>query len=215
MVCVCVGASLSIYTNITLIHNHSQSRVRGSFSGVTIRDPEPLRLNVGLQDLAEAHAKGKWWLVGHGWKGDQKKKEPKASSSASAVVLDGKREEKLLALARKHKMNTDVRRALFCVIMGSADYLDAYIKIHKLGLTRKQVKTAICVCVCNSSVNEGGLCGRFSVCVCATAAYSTGPGVIRNYFHRMASADSVLVCAKIYIHTYTVLLFALSVVIFS
>jgi hypothetical protein len=41
-------------------------------------------------------------------------------------------------------------------------------------------------------------------CVCATAAYSTGPGVIRNYFHRMASADSVLVCAKIYtyVHMY-------------
>ena len=36
-------------------------------------------------------------------------------------------------------MNTDVRRAIFMILMSSEDYLDAYAKIMKLGLKHKQV----------------------------------------------------------------------------
>jgi hypothetical protein len=37
-------------------------------------------------------------------------------------------------------MNTDVRRAIFMILMSSEDYLDAYAKIMKLGLKHKQVR---------------------------------------------------------------------------
>lgn len=36
---------------------------------------------------------------------------------------------KVLELARKQRMNTDVRRNIFCVIMTSEDYLDAFEKL--------------------------------------------------------------------------------------
>lgn len=39
---------------------------------------------------------------------------------------------KVLKLARKQRMNTEVRRNIFCVIMTSEDYLDAFEKLLRL-----------------------------------------------------------------------------------
>jgi len=36
---------------------------------------------------------------------------------------------KVLEMARKQRMNTDVRRNIFCVVMTSEDYLDAFEKL--------------------------------------------------------------------------------------
>lgn len=36
---------------------------------------------------------------------------------------------KVLELARKQRMNTDIRKNIFCIIMTSEDYLDAFEKI--------------------------------------------------------------------------------------
>lgn len=36
---------------------------------------------------------------------------------------------KILELARKQRMNTDIRRNIFCVLMSSEDYLDAFEKL--------------------------------------------------------------------------------------
>lgn len=42
---------------------------------------------------------------------------------------------KVLELARKQRMNTDVRRNIFCVLMTSEDYLDAFEKLLRFGST--------------------------------------------------------------------------------
>lgn len=42
--------------------------------------------------------------------------------------------EELLQLAAKQRMNTDVRRAVFCVIMGSEDFVDASERLLRLPL---------------------------------------------------------------------------------
>ena len=42
-------------------------------------------------------------------------------------------------------MNTDVRRAVFCVVMGAADYLDAFEKIVKLSLRPPADKDVVAV----------------------------------------------------------------------
>lgn len=41
---------------------------------------------------------------------------------------------KVLKLARKQRMNTEVRRNIFCVIMTSEDYLDAFEKLIRFVL---------------------------------------------------------------------------------
>ena len=41
---------------------------------------------------------------------------------------------KILKLADKYKMNTDVKRAVFCILHTSEDFMDAYEKMTKLAL---------------------------------------------------------------------------------
>lgn len=36
---------------------------------------------------------------------------------------------KILELAHKQRMNTDIRKNIFCVLMSSEDYLDAFEKL--------------------------------------------------------------------------------------
>ena len=38
---------------------------------------------------------------------------------------------KMLEFARKQRMNTDVRRNIFCTVMSSEDFLDAFEKLLK------------------------------------------------------------------------------------
>lgn len=42
---------------------------------------------------------------------------------------------KVLELAREQRMNTDVRRNIFCIIMTSEDYLDAFEKLLRFVVT--------------------------------------------------------------------------------
>lgn len=55
--------------------------------------------------------------------------------------------EKLLELARKHHMNTELRRNIFCVIMSADDYIDGFGKLLGLGLKDKQEREAVHICV--------------------------------------------------------------------
>lgn len=51
----------------------------------------------------------------------------------------------MLDLARKQRMNTDIRRNIFCVLMTAEDYLDAFEKLHHLGLKNQQDREVIYV----------------------------------------------------------------------
>lgn len=76
-------------------------------------------LNISLEDLLSADARGKWWVVGSAWTGhinpsvgasDGKKRNSKEAQKFS---------NKLLELAKKQRMNTDDRRNVFCILMSS------------------------------------------------------------------------------------------------
>jgi nucleolar MIF4G domain-containing protein 1 len=45
-------------------------------------------------------------------------------------------EEKLLALASSQRMNTDARRSIFCIVMGSSDCNDAFVKLARAELLK-------------------------------------------------------------------------------
>jgi len=98
-----------------------------------------------LADLRSAESKGKWWLVGAGWRGDplsdiQRGKEINSSTGGAVAgenasgpskngttskplqkaKADAENEsEQLLQLARAQGMNTDIRRSVFVVLMSS------------------------------------------------------------------------------------------------
>lgn len=94
--------------------------------------------SVTWEKLLEPEKKGQWWLPGLPSEGDN----TAAGRAEVAGLLDGgaAEAEKMLQLAASQRMNTDARRALFCIVMSAEDYEDAFEKILRLKLPGKQVR---------------------------------------------------------------------------
>ncbi|KAF5893791.1 nucleolar MIF4G domain-containing protein 1, partial [Clarias magur] len=99
-----------------------------------------VKLRVSLENLLEAQSVGRWWIVGSSWSGAPMISEDKP---AAQPVKGEQFSAKVLELARKQRMNTDVRRNIFCVIMTSEDYLDAFEKLLRLGLKGQQERDIV------------------------------------------------------------------------
>ncbi|XP_019598073.2 nucleolar MIF4G domain-containing protein 1 isoform X2 [Rhinolophus sinicus] len=103
------------------------------------------QLRVSWDGILNAKHTGRWWIVGSAWSGapmidgtQQKVPQKQLAGTVSAKVLE---------LARKQRMNTDVRRNIFCTIMTSEDFLDAFEKLLKLGLKDQQAREIVHVLV--------------------------------------------------------------------
>jgi nucleolar MIF4G domain-containing protein 1 len=125
---------------VTSEHTIRMKKILGTLNTRNIKGSEPLR--IGLKDIQDSDKKGKWWLVGASWSGPT---EEEIHDSAAAVSGTAKRPRvedsgtsDLAQLAREQRMNTEVRRAIFIAIMSASDYQDAYMRISKLRLKKKQ-----------------------------------------------------------------------------
>lgn len=115
-----------------------RSLVHNSVSG------SDTRLRVSLKNILEADKVGRWWIVGSSWSGAPMIGQSSDKASTKAV---GKVSAKIMDLARKQRMNTDIRRNIFCVVMTSEDYLDAFEKLLKLGLKDQQEREIVHVLI--------------------------------------------------------------------
>ncbi|XP_043276186.1 nucleolar MIF4G domain-containing protein 1 [Venturia canescens] len=100
------------------------------------------QFNISLEDLLQVDERGKWWIVGSAWTGNNDLTKPLKSTDNSGKPLFS---QKILDLARKQRMNTDTRRNIFCILMTAEDYLDAFEKLHHLGLKDQQAREIIYV----------------------------------------------------------------------
>ncbi|XP_013365124.1 PREDICTED: nucleolar MIF4G domain-containing protein 1 [Chinchilla lanigera] len=103
------------------------------------------QLRVSWDGIRNAEQAGRWWIVGSAWSG-----APMIDNSHLAVPqkpLTGTVSAKMLELARKQRMNTDIRRNIFCTVMTSEDFLDAFEKLLKLGLKDQQEREIVHVLV--------------------------------------------------------------------
>ncbi len=120
------------------IKTAAPSSLKGKKSGSCLR--------VSLQDILDAEKKGRWWMVGASWTGKQHNRQDdsiEAESDGDSQDGDGdqpEEEDKLIALASSQRMNTDSRRAIFCIIMGSTDYDDAFEKLVRAGMLKPKVE---------------------------------------------------------------------------
>lgn len=107
----------------------------GTFTSNKFADP----IQVSLQDIREVNTKGKWWLVGSAWKGNDSNNEQNSLVNSDVMndILDNA-EPNWLELARAQRMNTDIRRAIFISIMSANDFMDAVTKLDKLALKKVQ-----------------------------------------------------------------------------
>ncbi|OXB64003.1 hypothetical protein ASZ78_002887 [Callipepla squamata] len=99
------------------------------------------QLRVSLESLLNADRVGRWWIVGSSWSG-----APMISNTDSKTQQKlhiGKVSSKIMELARKQRMNTDIRRSIFCVLMTSEDFMDAFEKLLKLGLKDQQEREIV------------------------------------------------------------------------
>ena len=81
--------------------------------------------------------KGQWWLPDAA--GTAEWFAARAAQGAIAEQAGKSREGgELLQLAKSMRMNTETRRAIFCVVMGADDYADALERLLRLPLADKQ-----------------------------------------------------------------------------
>lgn len=86
--------------------------------------------------LLDPDKKGQWWLSA-----DALQSSEKVEEVASKIDSEINEAQKMLQLAAAQRMNTDARRAIFCVIMSGEDFKDAFTKLLGLDLQGKQVST--------------------------------------------------------------------------
>ncbi|XP_054373211.1 nucleolar MIF4G domain-containing protein 1 isoform X2 [Molothrus ater] len=99
------------------------------------------QLRVSLESLLSADQVGRWWIVGSSWSGAPMISDTK--SQAQQKLHIGKVSSKIMELARKLRMNTDIRRSIFCVLMTSEDFMDAFEKLLRLGLKDQQEREIV------------------------------------------------------------------------
>lgn len=86
--------------------------------------------------LLDPEKKGQWWSSVENPRYD-------AEEVANAIDKEVLEAQKMLQLAAAQRMNTDARKAIFCIIMSSEDYIDAFEKLLRLDLPGKQVRLFI------------------------------------------------------------------------
>jgi nucleolar MIF4G domain-containing protein 1 len=101
-------------------------------------------LRITLKDILEAETRGRWWRVGASWSGnqfhdqDRKDDEPDTGATKVRPAVSTEEDDRLLKLASKYRMNSDIRRSVFCIIMGAADCEDAFEKIVRAGVLKNK-----------------------------------------------------------------------------
>lgn len=84
--------------------------------------------------LIDPDKKGQWWLSG-----DLANSSENVEFVTTTWSTEALETQKLVQLAAAQRMNTDLRRAIFCIIMSGEDYLDAFEKLLRLDVSGKQV----------------------------------------------------------------------------
>lgn len=104
-------------------------------------------LRMTLQDILNVESKGRWWKVGACWVGNQYKHKDEDSDGeepsmqlAKESTRESTEEAEILKLASSQRMNTDTRRSIFCIIMGSEDCDDAFEKLVRAGMLKNRTE---------------------------------------------------------------------------
>lgn len=87
--------------------------------------------------LLDPDKRGQWWLSGDF---NVNSNQNNIKEVANTIDMEVVETQKMLQLAATQRMNTDARRAIFCVIMSGEDYIDAFEKLLRLDLPGKQVR---------------------------------------------------------------------------
>lgn len=125
---------------VTSEHTIRMKKILGILNSRAVKASEPLR--IGLKDIQDSDKRGKWWLVGASWSGTGA--EDGRTTAATVPTKDNRMQVEesgtsdLAQLAREQGMNTGIRIAIFTAVMSASDHQDAYLRLMKLPLKKKQ-----------------------------------------------------------------------------
>ena len=184
----------------TVVTTESTTRMKkllGTLNTRRLRATEPLRAS--LDDIVNVATKGKWWLVGASWAGTSASTPAAPTPSAPAdddssdSEDDSAHSPDLLLLARQHRMNTSIRRAIFITLLSSTDFTDAHTRLQKLHLKRTQsreIPRVLIHCATNESAYNPyyTLIAR-KLCSNSHALKMTFTFVLWEYFRRFGEED--------------------------
>ncbi|KAJ8421630.1 hypothetical protein Cgig2_021930 [Carnegiea gigantea] len=114
------------------VRSYAQAGPLGSTSVAgELRVEDIIIRGIKWSKLLDPNKKGQWWF------GDVSPAAEDVDKVAGKIDKEVHEAQKMLQLASKLRMNTDTRKAIFCVIMSSEDYLDAFEKLLGLNLQGK------------------------------------------------------------------------------
>jgi nucleolar MIF4G domain-containing protein 1 len=129
----------------------------------TAKTASEATLRISLGDILSAETKGRWWKVGAKWIGNQYRfngdsqsnpDEPDDETTTLPTSGQSEQDEALLKLATKLRMNTDRKRAIFCIIMGSEDCEDAFEKLCRGSMLQNKSERDACRVLLECCLNE-------------------------------------------------------------
>ncbi|XP_022099083.1 nucleolar MIF4G domain-containing protein 1-like isoform X2 [Acanthaster planci] len=103
-------------------------------------------LRISLEHLLSVEERGRWWIIGSSWSSNKPKPVQQHSSSEKQVVIDTP-SNTVVELFRQQRMNTELRKAIFSIVMTAEDYLDGYEKILHLSLKSGQEREVVHVII--------------------------------------------------------------------
>lgn len=116
------------------------------FRGLTRKVDKERELPMSVDDIVHIPERGRWWLVGSAWLPSESNLQDRTVVDKSAKQVT-KFDASLLELAKKAKMNTTVRRDIFCTLMSSTDEMDAFEKLLRLSLKGQLEREIVHICV--------------------------------------------------------------------
>lgn len=128
------GSCLELLFKFLLFTKHYSSVLKIIKFCFQIRVDDILIRGLKWSKLLDPNKKGQWWLSG-----DIASATNNVEEVANKIDKDVLETQRMLQLAAAQKMNTDARRAIFCIIMSGEDYIDAFEKLLRLELPGKQV----------------------------------------------------------------------------
>jgi len=102
--------------------------------------------DISWSDLLSPERKGRKWMIGSALAApttqEQEEKREKLKSLANVDLSDD-----LRILAQQHRMNTPARKAIFCILLSSQDYLEAFERLQRLQLKSKEDRDVVNVLI--------------------------------------------------------------------
>jgi len=121
---------------------HYQKVVKGLTKHIEKKENE---IGFSVDDILHVSERGRWWIVGSAFA--RNSIQEVEQSNSNTVDLSTKYDDSLLKLATKLKMNTELRKEIFCTIMSSSSLMDAFEKLVKLGKKDQQGREIIYILV--------------------------------------------------------------------